>query len=282
MVPGPRWQPVGDLRLLDRLEQPVALHAPGEGGDAVGKVEAVDDLGQLPEWFGCPNKVAVSDGAVFEESHVSCQQDAVLAGRDRHQFVIRPGVGVGRVETHQSQVSRHLAEMTIQDEAGLTEWLRSDPRDRRDVESLEHRVNTDPVPVAHPVGEVDRLTIGQDEIHLGVGHAASLDHVLDASGYVEGATDLPRPVVRRQEVLQLRIEPEFDVLGWASGYRPTASHWCIHRTVSGKHRTGDGSGLTGMNRLRGRAMRRRPRGPKPPSCISGPISANPIWAQRVG
>ena len=103
--------------------------------------------------------------------------------------------------------------MVVGDETDGAQGLRPHLDDGGDIERLEHRVDADPVPVGHPVGEVDGATIGNDQIDFGVGNPAGLDHVLDTSRDLEAAGDRARPEVPGEEVRQLRVEPESCLVG---------------------------------------------------------------------
>jgi hypothetical protein len=69
------------------------------------------------------------------------------------------------------EVRSQAAQVHIEHEPWITERFRLQSGQPGDVERLENRVNTDPVAVLNPVGEIHRHAVNKDEIDLRVGHA---------------------------------------------------------------------------------------------------------------
>ncbi len=109
--------------------------------------------------------------AAFEETHIASQQDPVFVERDLRQPLVGATVLIQSVKSQHPQVCSQSAEVHIEHEPWITERIRPQSGQSGDVERLENRVNTDPVAVLNPVGEIHRLAVDQDEIDLRVGHA---------------------------------------------------------------------------------------------------------------
>lgn len=81
-----------------------------------------------------------------------------------------------------------------------------EPGSARGIEGV--REDVDAVAVLDPVREAHRLSVGQDEVDLGMGHAEGLDEVLHAGRQAEGLDeDLASPVWG-QVVLEVPVEAE--------------------------------------------------------------------------
>jgi len=206
-------EPVGDLLLGDRNQLSVTGHASSEGSEASSEMEAADDLGHLFPRVGGSDKVAVGDRAVLEKADIAGEDDALLRDRDLYKVRIGPIVLVERVEAQEPEETCQPTQVAVDDESHDSKGLRPHLDDWCDVEGFEHGEDADAVPTVDEIGEVDGATVGNNQIDLGVGDAAGLDHVLDTSRDVKAARDRSRPQGSGEEVVQLCVEPEGGLVG---------------------------------------------------------------------
>src|SRR5437899_8238426 len=103
---------------------------------------------------------------------------------------------------------RELAQMGIENEPRFAERRRPQVHDGRDVEALEHRIDRDALAAAQHVLEGDGRAVDQHEIHFGVRDPDRFDRVLHRAGVVDGHPERPLSQLRREEVVELLVEPE--------------------------------------------------------------------------
>ena len=92
------------------------------------------------------------------------------------------------------------------------EWLRADPNGRRYVERLEYRIDCNPVPILHQVGEIYGVAVDEDQVDFRVRNPEAFDHLLDRSAFLEVMRDACVPQALRQEFVELGVEAKGSVL----------------------------------------------------------------------
>jgi hypothetical protein len=153
-----------------------------------------------------PHGGGVRQVAPLEEPAVARQEDPPFGQRQRDEPLVHGVPLPERVEAEEAEPARQLAEMDVEDEAKIAERPRTKADEGRHVQGLEDRIDPDAVAVREAVIEADRPAVDEDQLDLGVRHAASLDLILDRRRVDEAPDDLPLPLSGRQEVVQLGIE----------------------------------------------------------------------------
>ena len=116
----PRRQQRADLRLVHRMQQPVAAQAAREGPGRARKVEPLEDLVQLRFGSQGTHVAAMADASPFEKFAIACQHDALLRLRQPLGLGVLEVVVVQRVEAgHAQQVGEPAQNLT----AGAPEQL---------------------------------------------------------------------------------------------------------------------------------------------------------------
>ena len=96
---------------------------------------------------------------------------------------------------------------------------------RRDVEPLELRIDRDPLAALQASIEANRAAVDEDEIDLGVRHAERFDRVLDRGRSRDLTRDRALPLIGRQVVVELFVEPEFTRRGFIRVHAGSARTW---------------------------------------------------------
>src|SRR5215813_12378989 len=86
------------------------------------------------------------------------------------------------------------------------ERLRPQTQLRPDVEQFEDWIHRYTVAISNQPGEVRRLAVHQDQIHLGVRNAQALDQILYRGGHSELSFDGPKTLAREKMVVQFRVK----------------------------------------------------------------------------
>jgi hypothetical protein len=81
------------------------------------------------------------------------------------------------VESHQSHQPREPAEVDVDDETGSRSGRGTQPGQRPDIQRLEHRVRGEPIARPWVMAEVDRFTVHQYQVDLGVRDTGGLDDI---------------------------------------------------------------------------------------------------------
>ncbi len=113
------------------------------------------------------------------------------------------------VEPQKPEKPGELAQMRIAGERHLTQGLAPDPQKFPDIETLEYRVNRDPIAIPQAVLKAHGFPIGQDQLHLHVGNAQSLDDILHRGLAGELIGKGTPPEIRGQKVVEFRVETKF-------------------------------------------------------------------------
>ncbi len=174
-------------------------------------------------------------------------------------------VAVGAVEAAQAQVARQRAQMAVEHEAQGAQWLGTERQLRADVEGLEDGIDRHAVAVADDVVEVHGDAVGDDQLHLGVGHAERLDHVLDRCTSVECVHERRLASLGREEVVQLLVEAEAGTGHRGGPIRGITADRCTRRRTrpAPRPRTGAGRGGPSSRSRRARPHRRAGRRRRP-------------------
>ncbi len=113
------------------------------------------------------------------------------------------------VESHQSHQPREPAEVDVDDETGIAQRTGTHPGQRPDIQRLEHWVRGEPIARLWAVAEVDRFTVHQYQVDLGVRDTGGLDDIFHGLVCMERPELRRVPRVRVQEVVQLGIHAQF-------------------------------------------------------------------------
>src|SRR6266700_1692321 len=96
--------------------------------------------------------------------------------------------------------------MRVREEARHAKRRRSHAQQRLDVERFEYGVDADAVAVEHPVREIHRAAVYEDQIHLGMRHAERFDRILDGGRAGASGLELALVVLGGDEVVELLVE----------------------------------------------------------------------------
>ncbi len=125
--------------------------------------------------------------AAHEEAAIPGKHNAAFRGGNLDDVGIVVVVAIAGIESEEAKEPRQRSQVHVQDEAGTPEGLRPHPAGRRNVQALEDRVDRNAVAFPHSIVEIHRLSVHDDEIHLGVGNPVRLDHILDRGIADEGS-----------------------------------------------------------------------------------------------
>src|SRR5262245_34091018 len=95
----------------------------------------------------------------FEQSAVARQDNPPFGSGSRGEMRVITIAFVRRVETEEAQMASQPAEMHIRKEPWLTQRFGPHNRDWSDVERLEHRIDSDSIAIAHPIGEINGFAV---------------------------------------------------------------------------------------------------------------------------
>jgi hypothetical protein len=199
---------LGHVARGDACQAAVAAQAARKGLCAARQVERTDELGELTLGRGGAHVVRVREHAVLQEADVARQENAPLGDGAPYELRVARGPVVERVEAKEPQVAGKRAEMHVGDEPRRSQRRRAQAQERRDVESLEHRIDRDPLAATEPVGKAYRDAVHEHEVDLGVRHTKRLDRVFDRRRSLEAISERALAPRGRQEVVQLLVEAE--------------------------------------------------------------------------
>src|SRR6266567_2257866 len=147
-------------------------------------------------------RVALEDPLVPGEDH------PLLRRRKRDDLLVAVIVFPQAVEAREAQMPRELAQMGIEDEPRFAKRRRPQVHHRRDVQTLEHRIDRDAFAAMQHVPEGDRCAVNQHEIHFGVRDPDRFDRVFHRAAAVDGDLERGFAQLRREEVVELLVKPE--------------------------------------------------------------------------
>src|SRR6266705_3289941 len=196
-------------RFLRNLAQRRVAHpAAAEGPQRALKLEGAHHLAELPLRLGLAHEVAALHRASLEDPLVPGEDHPLLRRRERDDLLVAVIVFPQAVEAREAQMPRELAQMGIEDEPRFAKRRRPQVHHRRDVQTLEHRIDRDALSAAQHVLEGDGRAVDQYEIHFGVRDADRLDRVLHRAAAVDRDLEHPLAQLRREEVVELLVKPE--------------------------------------------------------------------------
>src|SRR6266567_577702 len=195
--------------LLRNLAQRRVAHpAAAEGPQRALKLEGAHHLAELPLRLGLAHEVAALHRAALEDPLVPGEDHPLLRRRERDDLLVAIVVFPQAVEAREAQMPRELAQMGIEDETRFAKRRQPQVHHRRDVQTLEHRIDRDAFAAMQHVPEGDRCAVNQHEIHFGVRDPDRFDRVFHRAAAVDGDLERGFAQLRREEVVELLVKPE--------------------------------------------------------------------------
>ena len=99
-------QSAGNDRLVDRMDDSVAVGATRERFDLICKVKPVDCLGELVDRFGASDVEAVGNRSAHQQPSVSGEDNPVLDNCDLDNFFVCEIILVERIKPKEPEESR--------------------------------------------------------------------------------------------------------------------------------------------------------------------------------
>jgi hypothetical protein len=210
VLPGPRQKGGVDGRLRDVAERLVAAKTAGVWLYRQ-RAEPLQHFHELPVRFGVPDEVTVGDRAALQESVVPRQDYPSFPRRQIRQCSV-VGVGaIGRIEPHEAQASRQLAQVHVGHEADDVLRPRPDAGERPDIEAHETREGGDAVLMLYRVLEPYGCPVDEKQVDLGMGYAEPLEQILDGGMPVDSVRGRHVTPPRREEVVERAVHANGDL-----------------------------------------------------------------------
>jgi hypothetical protein len=152
---------------------------------------------------------AVGNDSLLEQLPVPCEHDASLAYADLGNLSVVEPLVQRHVEAEHAQVPSQPRQVCIGYESRLAKWSWAYLENRRDVHALELRVHADTVAIAHQMGEIHRLSVDEDQLHLRMRDTEGLDGLLDRRTTRAAVVESAFSPLPGQEIVELFVETEF-------------------------------------------------------------------------
>src|SRR5437763_557160 len=104
------------------------------------QIEAMQHFPHLLLWCRRPHPIAVGDSPGLQQTTITRQNNAPLSERTGNDIGILVIVPVQRIETEHAQVFGQFPEMDVENKCRLTQRLRSETEEGRDVKTFEDRI----------------------------------------------------------------------------------------------------------------------------------------------
>src|SRR5699024_7683537 len=199
---------VENLLFRNASEQSIAARTTAESIDLIDKLKTAEDFFELLGGVIRAREVAAAHHFTHQQLAVASQEYAFLRLHPANELVIFRIISVGRVKSRNPEVAGQFAQVDIRQKARISECGLLQALVAGNIQSCKHGIDAEMVLIRNQIRKTDCLSTSQDEIYLGVGHAASLDQILDGGGPGEPSFHDSAFVFFRKQMVQISVKPK--------------------------------------------------------------------------